>query len=703
MVDAHLSLPFPWWYTALCLLVGLAFATLLYNKTAFDHPWAKYAKYLLFTLRALAVAIICFLLCSPILKHISYTEQKPSIVIGLDQSQSVGFALKNRQAQITKKIAEIKDALSGDYNVSVLSIGNDLKNEVTDKFDKKATNINQFFENINESSSYSTLGAVVLLSDGIFNTGPSPLFEASRIKAPIYSVAIGDTTPAKDLTIRNTIHNEIGFMGDISKVQIDIQAFNLQGKSATVSVNQVNGTSNQQLQSKTINIANSNFFQTLEFAIPLNKAGLQKYVINVSQLPGEATFDNNSKEFFIDILDSKLNIDIVASAPHPDISALKYVIDENKNYDLKISYLNQTVKIHEKCDLLILYQVPTINQFSSAFENLWKTIENRKISTLFILGGQSNLSRFNQLQNVMQVSPGQANMNDVYGIVQSNFPIFSVKDEWKTALPTFPPLQIPFGNFISGPGANVLMYQKIGRVETKYPLWSIGMMDGQKVGVIAGEGLWRWKMSESARTGRTPVFNDIVSNTMRYLATREDKRKFKVRSDETNYEESDNIVFSGELYNENYELVNEPEVNMTLTGSDRKEFKYALDRTEHGYKLDIGQLNSGSYNYTARVKYQGKELTSTGNFNVRVIGKEMFDLVADFGLMRQLSAQSGGLTLYENQLDQLVEKIKYNEAIKPVISTNKKTDPLINLKWIFGLLALLLAAEWFIRRYMGKY
>ncbi|MBK9025224.1 MAG: hypothetical protein IPL69_14965 [Saprospiraceae bacterium] len=60
MVDAHLSLPFPWWYTALCLLVGLAFATLLYNKTAFDHPWAKYAKYLLFTLRALAVAIICF-------------------------------------------------------------------------------------------------------------------------------------------------------------------------------------------------------------------------------------------------------------------------------------------------------------------------------------------------------------------------------------------------------------------------------------------------------------------------------------------------------------------------------------------------------------------------------------------------------------------------------------------------------------------
>ena len=144
-------------------------------------------------------------------------------------------------------------------------------------------------------------------------------------------------------------------------------------------------------------------------------------------------------------------------------------------------------------------------------------------------------------------------------------------------------------------------------------------------------------MSESARTGRTPVFNDIVSNTMRYLATREDKRKFKVRSDETNYEESDNIVFSGELYNENYELVNEPEVNMTLTGIDKKEFKYALDRTEHGYKLDIGQLNSGSYNYTARVKYQGKELTYTGNFNVRVIGKEMFDLVADFGLMRQLS------------------------------------------------------------------
>jgi len=703
MVDAHLSLPFPWWYTALCLLVGLAFAALLYNKTAFDHPWAKWAKYLLFTLRALAVAIICFLLCSPILKHISYTEQKPSIVIGVDQSQSVGFALKNRQTQIAKKISEIKEKLSNNYNVSVLSIGNDLKNEVTDKFDKKATNINQFFENINESSNYASLGAVVLLSDGIFNTGPSPLFEASRIKAPIYTVAVGDTTPAMDLTIRNTIHNEIGFMGDISKIQVDIQAYNLKGRAASVAVTQVNGASNQQLQSKQINIGQADFFQTLEFAIPLNSAGLQKYIISVTQLAGESTFENNSKEFYIDILDSKLNIDIVASAPHPDISALKYVIDENKNYDLKISYLNQTVKLHEKCDLLILYQVPTINQFSSTFENLWKSIQNRKISTLFILGGQSNLNRFNQLQNVMQVSPGQASMNDVYGIVQSNFPIFSVKDDWKNALPTFPPLQIPFGNFINGPNANVLMYQKIGRVETKFPLWSIGMMDGKKVGVIAGEGLWRWKMSESARTNRTEVFKDIVANTIRYLATREDKRKFKVRSDETNYEESDNIVFSGELYNENYELVNEPEVNMTLVGADKKEFKYTLDRTEHGYKLDIGQLNAGSYNYNAKVNYQGKALISSGTFNVKSVGKEMFDLVADFGLMRQLSSQSGGLTLYENQLDQLVDKIKTNQAIKPIISTNKKTDPLINLKWIFGLLALLLATEWFIRRYMGKY
>jgi hypothetical protein len=38
-----------------------------------------------------------------------------------------------------------------------------------------------------------------------------------------------------------------------------------------------------------------------------------------------------------------------------------------------------------------------------------------------------------------------------------------------------------------------------------------------------------------------------------------------------------------------------------------------------------------------------------------------------------------------------------------VIYQTNRTNPLINLKWIFALLAGLLTLEWFLRRYFGAY
>jgi hypothetical protein len=61
---------------------------------------------------------------------------------------------------------------------------------------------------------------------------------------------------------------------------------------------------------------------------PLKKAGLTKYVVQITNLPGEATFTNNIREFYIDVINSKLNIEMIAASPHPDIAAIKSVIEK---------------------------------------------------------------------------------------------------------------------------------------------------------------------------------------------------------------------------------------------------------------------------------------------------------------------------------------------------------------------------------------
>jgi len=111
----------------------------------------------------------------------------------------------------------------------------------------------------------------------------------------------------------------------------------------------------------------------------------------------------------------------------------------------------------------------------------------------------------------------------------------------------------------------------------------------------------------------------------------------------------------------------------------------------------------GTYTYKATTNFNGQSLSYEGRFNVQPIQLELFETTANHSVLRQLSAKFGGETVFPAQLASIVEKIKNNQTVKPVIYQTTKTNPLINLKWIFALLAFMLAAEWFLRRYFGSY
>lgn len=70
-----------------CLLAGILFAWLLYRKT--EHL-DKRLRYGLFVIRTVAVTVITALLFFPLVRSVSYNLEKPVIVIGQDNSLSVG-------------------------------------------------------------------------------------------------------------------------------------------------------------------------------------------------------------------------------------------------------------------------------------------------------------------------------------------------------------------------------------------------------------------------------------------------------------------------------------------------------------------------------------------------------------------------------------------------------------------------------------
>jgi hypothetical protein len=55
-----------------------------------------------------------------------------------------------------------------------------------------------------------------------------------------------------------------------------------------------------------------------------------------------------------------------------------------------------------------------------------------------------------------------------------------------------------------------------------------------------------------------------------------------------------------------------------------------------------------------------------------------------------------------SQINQLADLIRKNENIKTVVYEDKHYSDLIDLKWLFGLILLLLSTEWFLRKREGE-
>ena len=54
------------------------------------------------------------------------------------------------------------------------------------------------------------------------------------------------------------------------------------------------------------------------------------------------------------------------------------------------------------------------------------------------------------------------------------------------------------------------------------------------------------------------------------------------------------------------------------------------------------------------------------------------------------------------ELEQLQKDILSSDSIKSITYSHKQLTDLVNLKWIFGIIILLLSIEWFLRKHNGK-
>jgi hypothetical protein len=679
----------------------LGYAALLYYRDTTFREQAPRLHVWLAVLRWLTVTILSALLLSPLLKSLLTETKKPVVVLAQDQSESAAADLQGEaQNQYKQNWQSLRDALAENYEIHELAFGDQVREGVNFEFADKVTNLSELMRGVYDLYGGQNLGAVIVASDGIYNEGSNPAYSDAQIAAPVYTIALGDTTPKKDLLVKRVFHNNIAYLGDKFTLQVDVAATNCAGQQTVLNIGKVDGEQVKPLQSIPVTVSGNDFFTTKEIQIDADQPGVAQYRISVAALPGEASTANNRKDIFIDVLDARQKILLLANSPHPDISAIRQTLENNKNYQVFVALPGDPGLDVAKYDFVVLHNLPSTGNDLSGMLN---TMNEKRIPRLFIAGMQSGYAALAKAQALVNVQSDGAQSDDVQGKVSAQFAAFTLNPAVTQELPRFNPLTSAFGNFSATPQAQVLLWKRIGKVDTEQPLLAFGETNGIKTGIFLGEGLWRWRLFDFLQHQNHDIFNELLGKSVQYLSLKEDKRKFRVNLDKNIFNENEAVVFGGELYNDNYELTNDPDVSMSIRNREGKEFTYTFNKLGKAYSLNAGILPVGNYTYKANTIFNGQNLSFEGKFSVQPIQLELFETTANHAVLRQLSARYGGETVLPAQMSTLADKIKNNQTVKAVIYTTTKTNPLINLKWIFALLALLLAAEWFLRRYFGAY
>ena len=698
----QLIFEYPSWFIIFCLLAGAIAAIGLYwNNRHFteDQGSYKWLQIIMATLRFLGVSLLSFLLLSPFVKSKTVDKVEPKVVFVHDNSESMllSFDKLDSLAYLGGTNTMLEE-ISSQYEIDYFTFGSSLKVGDTLNFEEKKTNLSEVLDELQGLYFNRNIGAVILASDGIYNEGMNPVY--TDFSFPLYTIAMGDTTAQRDLKVSSVRNNKIAYLDDKVSVRVDVESYSAKGENYKIELFSVLGGTANRISSKSLKITENYQEQFAEFTINANSVGLQKYRAVVTELSDEVSYENNSRDFYIDVIDSRQKILLIANAPHPDIAAIKKVVESNKNYEIAVRMSDNVGVNLDDYNLVIFHQLPSSSNGSTG---LIERVNTAKIPVWYIAGSSSGYSTLNQVQSVASVTPNANSTNDAGIAYNPNFNSFGLSENTTLKMKRFPPVTVPFGNYSLGTSSTILLKQRIGAVESDFPLLAFNETFGARNALFIGDGLWRWRMYDYLDNGNHVAFDELIIKTINFLALKADKRKFRVNSSSNAYYEGEMISIEAELYNESYELVNSPEVSLVIKSEDGKEFPFEFNKSNNSYQVKTNSLPIGTYTYLARTSFNGKNYSAEGAFSINALQLEALQTSANHQLLNQLSVKTGGQMYYPDQLDELKSKLLEGNTMQTTLYESFKTRSIINLFWIFLVVMALFSVEWFMRKYLGAY
>lgn len=302
-------------FVTLVILAALVAVTIWFFYRRTTMPLRPVWHFFLILLRALAVAVVIFCLLEPVLSVSTVVPRKSSVLVLVDDSESMSIADGASGNQRTTRLQQVTSWL-GDATKESSTLVRLQKNFRVESFRFSAaveplanvkelqgkgqsTNLAAALEFASKQARQDALAGVVLITDGVASTGADPL-QVSRdligLQVPVFTIGAGAKI-ANDLQVAKVEATRSVLEKTRVEVSAMIQARGHAGEIVAVELR--DGDRIVQRQTVTLNERGAR----VAFQFTPDRKGFTKYSVAVPAVRNEAVTANNEASFLIDSRD----------------------------------------------------------------------------------------------------------------------------------------------------------------------------------------------------------------------------------------------------------------------------------------------------------------------------------------------------------------------------------------------------------------
>ncbi len=695
-----------WWLIILFTLVLTAFSYFVYKYTI--PKVSSGLRILLIIIRSIIFILILFLIFEPVLSLINKYSVETKTFVYIDNSNSIASADSLRKLEQSLSLIDDLNSTGGiktkfyTFGKKIDSLEAGRKDKIN--FGESQTNFAAIIDHIRKNN--SKINSVVILSDGIITDGIDPTYQAEKLQVPIFTLGIGDSSRKKDILIYNLLHNQVIYTDKPTTIEVAVKNFGFENKNTRVSFFE----ESKFIESKDLTL-NETGLDKIPFNYKPSGGGEKKLTFSISPLEGEASAKNNSRTVYVNVLDTKLKVCLIAGSPSADLSAITKALSTDKNIQIRklvqISpnkfWNDVNPSVIDSSDLLFLVDFPSSASSQKIIDRVSGAVTKNK-PFFFMLSSGVNINRLNTFEKNLpfSVSKGSNEFLQVLPDFNRQFfsSYFSTSNNKSEIWNNLPQVTQFSSELTAKPGSNILVKSKVRNISIGNPLIVSRSLGNQRVFSILAGDIWRWQLQTAERNPE--FFDNFINDIVKWLSVSAQQKQFRITTDRKTYSPGDDVEFTAELYDNTFNPIDTANISVRII-YNTKTVDLTFTPAGNGiYTSRFVPSETGDYNFEGISGLNGSTLKSErGRFSVGEIQIEKLDTRMRVEFLKSLSASTNGSYYTADNYDGLKEKLeKLNRSSSKELISKSEYQLWAN-PWILIAIICFFAAEWFIRKRGG--